>query len=486
MAEERARTETDSGREAFGVVEQELVEQASAGPAAETRPAEKGARPARAPRRSKPAQPPIQNARQSIHSVSPKRFLARLRYQLFFGLAFAVIIPVLIANHQNVELVLRTPNSVNTAIGCTLAFIVSTFLFRRVATFPGSGILGHVLPALTAAYGAVLAAFFGLRLDYSTVAFFGSFTTAAIFFFGVSFYIRNRVQQRFYVVPAPTVAAMLVADQVDWVLLHEPRLPPDPSPVLIADLRAELGPEWERLIAETALAGHPVYHLKQVQESLTGRVEIEHLSENSFGSLLPNHGYRKIKRLIDLAAALVMLPFVILIGLGAAIAIKLESPGPVFFRQHRRGYRGGVFRVLKFRTMADHPDGEDDRDGMITLDGDERITRAGRFLRRTRIDELPQIWNILKGEMSWIGPRPEALPLSKWYAAELPFYGYRHIVRPGITGWAQVNQGHVSDLESVFEKLHFDFYYIKYFSAWLDLLILGKTINTVLFGGGAR
>jgi lipopolysaccharide/colanic/teichoic acid biosynthesis glycosyltransferase len=128
----------------------------------------------------------------------------------------------------------------------------------------------------------------------------------------------------------------------------------------------------------------------------------------------------------------------------------------------------------------------DDRSEAITRDGDDRITRIGRFLRRTRIDELPQIWNILRGEMSWIGPRPEAMALSEWYEAELPFYIYRHIVRPGISGWAQVNQGHVSDLESVFEKLHYDFYYIKNFSAWLDLLILARTIATVVTGMGAR
>lgn len=425
-------------------------------------------------------------ARQSIHAVAPRRFLARLRYQLLFGLLFVVVAPTLLANSAAPDLMWRSPNSVNTAIGSTLAFLVATYLFRRVATFPGSGILGHVLPALTAAYGVVLAAFFGLRLDYSRLGFFGSFAAAAIFFFFVSFYIRNRVKQRFYIVPTPSVASVLPEEQADWVLLSEPRLPPDATPVLIADLRADLAPEWERLIAETAVAGHPVYHLKQVQESLTGRVDIEHLSENSFGSLLPNHGYRKIKRSLDLMVALAVLPIILIIGLIAALAIKIETRGPVFFLQRRRGYRGSVFEVVKFRTMVHGPAGATDLDDAITRDGDARITRVGRFLRRTRIDELPQIWNILKGEMSWIGPRPEALPLSEWYTAELPFYSYRHIVRPGITGWAQVNQGHVADLESVFEKLHYDFYYIKYFSVWLDLLILAKTVATVSFGHGAK
>ena len=117
---------------------------------------------------------------------------------------------------------------------------------------------------------------------------------------------------------------------------------------------------------------------------------------------------------------------------------------------------------------------------------DERITRFGAFLRKYRIDELPQVINILRGEMSWIGPRPEALPLSQWYQEELPFYSYRHVVRPGITGWAQVNQGHVTSSDQVLEKLHYDFFYIKNLSIWLDLLIVLKTIRVVLLGTGAK
>ena len=122
----------------------------------------------------------------------------------------------------------------------------------------------------------------------------------------------------------------------------------------------------------------------------------------------------------------------------------------------------------------------------MTADNDERITKVGAFLRRTRIDELPQIFNILKWQMSWIGPRPEAQVLSVWYTSELPFYRYRHVVKPGISGWAQVNQGHVADVEEVHRKLQYDFYYIKYFSPWLDLLIVMKTIKTMLTGFGSR
>ena len=122
----------------------------------------------------------------------------------------------------------------------------------------------------------------------------------------------------------------------------------------------------------------------------------------------------------------------------------------------------------------------------MTKDGDDRITRVGAFLRRSRLDELPQIINILKGEMSWIGPRPEAAVLSTWYTGEIPFYRYRHVVKPGISGWAQVNQGHVAGVDEVHRKLQYDFYYIKYFSPWLDSLIVFSTIRTMLTGFGSR
>jgi lipopolysaccharide/colanic/teichoic acid biosynthesis glycosyltransferase len=169
------------------------------------------------------------------------------------------------------------------------------------------------------------------------------------------------------------------------------------------------------------------------------------------------------------------------------LAIRLDSPGPVLFQQERIGYRGKTFTMFKFRSMAHEERSSDDpRLWAVTQDEDRRVTRVGRFLRHYRIDELPQIINILRGEMSWIGPRPEAVPLSAWYEKELPFYRYRHIVRPGITGWAQVTQGHVAAVDDVLWKLHYDFYYIKNFSFWVDVLIVARTIRTILTGFGAR
>jgi exopolysaccharide biosynthesis polyprenyl glycosylphosphotransferase len=237
------------------------------------------------------------------------------------------------------------------------------------------------------------------------------------------------------------------------------------------------------------LSGIPVYHFRTVAETQSGQVKITHLSENDLGSLIPNMSYLSIKRAIDVIGALVLIPLCLPVFAAVALLIRLDSPGSVFFLQERMGYRGRTFRIIKFRTMRERRAVEgkpEDRESTKTRADDDRITRIGRFLRTTRLDELPQIVNVLRGEMSIIGPRPEACALSAWYDAELPFYPYRHIVRPGITGWAQVNQGHVTEVEDVLDKLRYDFYYIKNISLWLDLLIALKTVRVVARGIGAR
>ena len=172
-----------------------------------------------------------------------------------------------------------------------------------------------------------------------------------------------------------------------------------------------------------------------------------------------------------------------------AIAIKIDSSGPAIFRQERMGFRAQVFTVYKFRTMrvaTESEDAESLRQSAMTQDDDVRITKFGRILRRTRLDELPQLFNILKGDMSLIGPRPEALSLSQWYEKQIPFYHYRHIIKPGLTGWAQVSQGHVTDVTDVREKLNLDFYYVKNYSVWLDILIILRTAAIMVTGTGAR
>lgn len=418
--------------------------------------------------------------------VAPRRGLGRMRYQLLVGLILVVAIPNIVFNIRALSAIWSMPFGINNiGINCAALLIMIVF-HRRAETLPGVSGIGQVATTALIAFGAVMAIMFALRLDYSRATFVASFVAGVVFCFILSFGSRVSSNQAFYLVSSPTTRRLQEMSGIRWVTLDKPELPAVRSPIIIADLREDFDDDWERFIATAAVQGVPVYHVKQVTESLTGRVEIEHLSENSFGSLIPNHAYNKVKRSLDLVLALVALPFIAVLGLILGVVIKMQSPGPVLFRQVRRGYKGEPFTVVKFRTMSTMPTAQDERTSAITLTRDPRITRFGAFLRRTRIDELPQVWNILLGEMSWIGPRPEAISLSDWYTGELPFYSYRHIVRPGITGWAQVNQGHVADIDSVFTKLHYDFYYIKYLSAGLDFLILAKTIRTVLNGVGAK
>ena len=262
---------------------------------------------------------------------------------------------------------------------------------------------------------------------------------------------------------------------------------PEPDGVrydaVVADLRSDcLGPQWERFLAECTLCRIPVYHVRQIQESMSGKVRIDHLSENEFGSLMPSAFYSSVKRLVDFLGAVFLLPVVAPIMLVTALIIRHESEGPALFLQQRMGYRGKPFKVYKFRSMYIDQEGKGFTDG----EHDPRITKVGRVIRKYRIDELPQLFNVIKGEMSFIGPRPESMELSEWYERDVPFFRYRHVVRPGISGWAQVEQGYAAEVEGMIEKLQYDFYYIKHFSLWLDVLVLFKTIKTIVTGNGAR
>lgn len=376
----------------------------------------------------------------------------------------------------------------NSMVASAFACVLGTTLLRKVTAFPGTRGLSYVLPSQMSSYAIALALIFALRQNYNRPFLALSLTVSIAAAFALNIYVRRHSRRPFYVVPFGRIDMVHDTPEADWILLDRPEPPADINAVIVADLKFDHQPEWERMLAEAAIRGHVVYHTKQLRESLTGRVSIDHLSENSFGSLVPNLAYVKGKRFIDLASALLMLPILLPVFAVLGVLIKLDSPGPVFFRQTRMGYRGRLFSMVKFRTMrVREAAAEADMIGdAMTADNDARVTRIGRVLRRSRLDELPQVFNIIRGEMSWIGPRPEAVALSAWYDREIPFYAYRHIVRPGITGWAQVNQGHVTDISSISAKLNYDFYYIKSFSFWLDILIALRTARTMISGFGAR
>jgi sugar transferase (PEP-CTERM system associated) len=266
-------------------------------------------------------------------------------------------------------------------------------------------------------------------------------------------------------------------------LVHEGRA--DRVVVSLADARGKL--PMDRLLDIRLRTGVTFDHLASVYEEYTGKIALENLRPSWF---VFSDGFRKTrplliaKRAIDLTLALVGLvitsPFMLII----AGLVKLNSPGSVLYHQERVGLNGRTFTVHKFRTM--HDDAESGTGPVWALQNDTRVTPLGRVFRRTRLDELPQLVNVLRGDMSFVGPRPERPSFVDQLTSTIPFYGQRHVVKPGLTGWAQIRYTYGATVEDAVEKLQYDLYYIKNLSIAFDFVIILETIKTVVLRRGAQ
>lgn len=279
-------------------------------------------------------------------------------------------------------------------------------------------------------------------------------------------------------------ASSSIQDTADAFLNYVKFYRPSRIIVTMKDRRGRLPVEQLLLLKSRGLL---IQDGAEVYETVTGKVPLESLS---LGWLLFSPGFRLArplqiyKRLISMLVSVIgLLLFLPLIPL-IALAIKLTSPGPILYRQKRVGRDNAVFNCHKFRTMR--ADAEADTGPTWSGDDDPRITSVGRFLRLSRLDEIPQLWNVLKGDMSIVGPRPERPEFVEWLDKEIPHYHLRHTIRPGITGWAQVCYRYGSSVEDAKEKLRYDLFYLKNISVGLDLLILLQTIKIILLGRGAK
>ncbi len=253
--------------------------------------------------------------------------------------------------------------------------------------------------------------------------------------------------------------------------------------VSLVDARGKL--PMSKLL-EMRLQGVTFEHLASVYETYTGKIALENLRPSW---LIFSAGFHRsrwkeaVKRTIDVVAAtfglIVLSPVMVLL----AAAIRMTSPGKALYSQERVGQHGQLFTVHKFRSMVSNA--EAGTGAVWAKPGDSRITPLGRFMRRTRLDELPQLWNVLRGDMSLVGPRPERPEFVSSLVHSIPFYGQRHVVKPGLTGWAQVRYTYGASVEDTMEKLQYDLYYIKNFTISLDLFIIFETIKTVVLRRGA-
>lgn len=254
-----------------------------------------------------------------------------------------------------------------------------------------------------------------------------------------------------------------------------------PYNILLTTTVVDLSPEWTKVLSRAMIAGKPVRHVAEYAEEEQGLVSIDHFDLDHLpASSLTSYHVRK--RFMDIAITVVLLPIALPVMAFGALAVLVSMGRPILFVQSRAGQGGKVFDIYKLRTMQ----ASSETHGATTVKGDLRITPVGGFLRRFRIDELPQLLNVLKGDMSIIGPRPEWTLLAEKYSRELPVYVYRHLVRPGITGWAQVRGGYASDLAETRVKVGYDLFYIKNLSFSLDVQILIRTVWTLVSGGGVR
>ena len=412
---------------------------------------------------------------------------ASRRFQLALTAWLAATVPFLLRVVSGAPL---EPQLWNALWFNAIAVVVAFWVRLSIEPYPGIRQSYVIFPAAAVGHGSVLFILLMTRLPYDRLGLVLGFALHVFLAYLIWFLIQRRLRLRIGVVPVGRVEELSSIESVEWVPLSAPSLQEAQLyDALVADLSEDIPDDWERMLADAAVTGLMVYQAKQLAESLTGRVQIDHLSENSFGMLIPGRGYFHLKSLADWAAALIVAPFALPVIVIVSILIRLDDGGPALFKQLRVGRAGAPFLVYKFRTMTSEPLPAEEsavHAALATSHRDPRITRFGALLRKTRLDELPQILNILRGEMSWIGPRPEPEGLSPLFVARIPFYRYRYVVKPGITGWAQVNQGYVSGIDQIALKLQYDFYYIKNFSAWLDVLIFFKTLKTMFTGSGAR
>ena len=259
----------------------------------------------------------------------------------------------------------------------------------------------------------------------------------------------------------------------------------DVSRIVIVDPQLETNSELTNALIDYKFRGVKIETIVDSYEKTSRKIWLEGLSPRWLvlaDGFSPSAAYLHLKRVFDIVFSLVVLLMTGPLMALTALAIRLESAGPAIFRQERVGMNGRRFIVYKFRSMRQ--DAEKNSGPTWAKEQDDRCTRIGSFIRRCRIDELPQLFNVLKGDMSFVGPRPERFYFVELLKEKIPYYDLRHYVKPGITGWAQVNYPYGASVEDAYQKLQYDLYYAKNVSISLDILVLFKTVRVILMGQG--
>ena len=340
--------------------------------------------------------------------------------------------------------------------------------------------IGQALAAVIVIFGAFALILIVSRFFYSRSLLVGSVTGAAIVS-SMVVVLHHKLASRHVAIVEPLMGAVPVPSSFGTKVLH-PETDLRGFDIVLISLAEPVSADWARSLSRAMLAGCSVRHIGEYFEESNGSVSLEHFEIDH----LPPNGiasYKALKRALDIALVIFIAPVAVPIFFAAALLILVTMGRPIFFLQRRMGLGGQPFTMYKLRSMRPEKDGEIVKAAVV---GDERVTKVGRVIRRFRIDELPQLWNVVKGDMSLIGPRPEAVSLHAQYVEKLPNYSYRYLVRPGITGWAQVSTSPSANADEARRKLTYDLFYVKRLSLYLDLQIVVRTFWTIASGGGVR
>lgn len=421
------------------------------------------------------------NIKMSAHvSTTAKKPLPSLMIALGAILVFAVIMAGITSLMISASFMDAPATIKLSAMFLGAGFIAAVTAILSLSRISVWNVSAQILPMWFSITLVIALSVMAFRLDYSIV-FLGFSWPAGL----VVLLILGRMlsgQDRLIVGILPNVDQRIVEGH-EVVIIEDQTMPEEKLDLVLATRADMTDPVYAAMLS--ALAGQriPVLPQQSYREQITGRVDHHEVDAAELMQLRPYRRYMMIKRLSDIIMASVGIVLLSPVMAVVAVLIKLESSGPAIFIQQRVGESGREFKMYKFRSMVQ--DAEKSGAKFATA-SDARITSLGRIIRKLRIDELPQLFNVLMGTMSMIGPRPEQKAFVEDLEKEIPLYPIRHAVRPGITGWAQVMQGYADDVSSTDVKLSYDLFYIKNLSLMMDMVIFFKTIKTIITGFGAR
>ncbi len=413
-------------------------------------------------------------------STGPSSF-GILIYAALAIVGFVAVMAVITSLLESPDLAAAPVTIKTSALFLGIGFVITVAAISSLSRVTVWNVTAQILPIWFSITTFIMIILMMLRLDYSTI--FISLTWPAGLVLLMALGHKFAGQANFIIGVLPDVNQNIITAH-PIIMLDTATLADDIKLGLVLATRDNMkDPRYAGMLSILAGRHIPVLPDQTYREQLTGRVDHRHVDASELMQLRPYRRYMALKRMSDIIMASIGLVLFAPVMLVVAIMIKSESSGPVIFIQRRVGEGGHEFDMYKFRSMVQ--DAEKSGAKFATT-GDKRITRLGRIIRKLRIDELPQLINVLMGSMSMIGPRPEQKVFVDDLQKEIPLYPIRHAVRPGITGWAQVMQGYADDVSSTDVKLSYDLFYIKNLSLMMDMVIFFKTIKTIFTGFGAR